>query len=1198
MRKLTFIRTVGPTRFFMQVIKKPLLLSVLSLLLLAGTSNTLKAQLPDFHLQVFDYTSGIQAGIITAVAKDKKGFLWILYQRQVQRFDGKQVTTYKLNDNFTHLLCDDEGNVWVSCYAHVMKYTDDTRAFREVKIKTTDTTIIRGPTFRMYGNKVWLLTTRAFYEYDKKNDEFTPITEKLPLPPPYSVRVFANYDNTLFIRRSTSLYRYDIVTKKLDSLPDLNINKPIPLSKDSVLISTWDNKSFWYDYPAKKTTDATVILPSGTQANSFVNARSMVEFSPHRFLIAGRDGIFEYDHAKKQFRHLNFYYNGRKVTANDYANYIFLDKDGYAWLSTIDGVARFALNRSAIGLLRIRQANDVLPTGIDNVRKIVEDNKGNIWLATANGLAWRSKEKQDWHFVLATEGRTDRLAHPSIRGLVFDGKYIIMAPTDLGVWLLDPVSNRFIRPGYDNPQTKQASEGDFFSHIETLRSGDHLFTGRDAIYLLNGKTYQFRKLSFPVTINGAACAFQDSKQLIWISSSRGLFLLDSSLNYIETVRIPVKNQVISGAFILPDDRLLFATDEGLYTADHKNGKTEIKKFTNLFDNIYLLSIYQDKQGIIWASSENGIYRFDPTTSKLNLFDHSDNVQGYGFNNNSWLRSRDGTLYFGGSNGINYLNPDAFTLADDSLKLYIYKAVVGNNDTSFYSFDQKPSLKYSQRSLEVEFATAYFNNPGKVKYRYRLVGYDDNWYNTGNNNTVRFTSLSPGNYKLEVQASLNTVDWVDAQNSFSFRIASPFWQKWWFYVLFATTLATVFYLLIKSRNKQIQEKQEELEAEQAINYFASSMSEQQAVENILWDVARNCIGRLQFEDCVIYLLDEKEGMLIQKAGHGRKSPQPYQLNRPIGIPLGKGIVGSVALSGKAEIIRDTTKDLRYIVDGERRLSEIAVPIISDGKVLGVIDCEHSKKGFFSQKHLSILTTIASLCANKIVRAKAEEEKTLAQQVLIDTKQKMADAEMQALRAQMNPHFIFNCLNSINRYIVKSDQATASLYLTRFAKLIRLILDNSNSKNVNLANELEALKLYIEMEMLRFDKKFSYSVTIDDTINPDSIELPPLIIQPYVENAIWHGLLHKETGGNLSVHISMNGDNMLVCQIEDDGVGREKEMELKSKSATTRKSLGMKLTEDRISLLNKHAELNASVDIIDLHNGNGEAKGTKVILKIPI
>ena len=212
--------------------------------------------------------------------------------------------------------------------------------------------------------------------------------------------------------------------------------------------------------------------------------------------------------------------------------------------------------------------------------------------------------------------------------------------------------------------------------------------------------------------------------------------------------------------------------------------------------------------------------------------------------------------------------------------------------------------------------------------------------------------------------------------------------------------------------------------------------------------------------------------------------------------------------------------------------------------------------------------------------------------------MAEVEMQALRAQMNPHFIFNCLNSINRYIVKSDQQTASLYLTRFAKLIRLILDNSNSRSVTLANELEALKLYIEMESIRFEKKFHYQIHVDKNVQTDCECVPPLIIQPYVENAIWHGLLHKEDAGELRISIHKKSPGLLECIIEDNGVGREKARELKSKSASTKKSLGMRLTEDRLALLNAQSKMNASVVVEDLRTETGSAVGTKVILKIPI
>lgn len=211
--------------------------------------------------------------------------------------------------------------------------------------------------------------------------------------------------------------------------------------------------------------------------------------------------------------------------------------------------------------------------------------------------------------------------------------------------------------------------------------------------------------------------------------------------------------------------------------------------------------------------------------------------------------------------------------------------------------------------------------------------------------------------------------------------------------------------------------------------------------------------------------------------------------------------------------------------------------------------------------------------------------------------LTEMRMEALRAQMNPHFIFNCLNSINRYIIKSDIKTASLYITRFAKLIRLILDNSEHKNVVLTNEIEALKLYIEMEALRFDNKFTFTVQVDENVETDNVEVPPLIIQPYVENAIWHGLLQKESGGHLSVAISQKQD-LLICTISDNGIGRQKAMEYKSKNAPTRKSVGMKLTEERLNILSSAGSYGGTQEIIDLHDKEGNPSGTTVIISIPI
>lgn len=505
-------------------------------------------------------------------------------------------------------------------------------------------------------------------------------------------------------------------------------------------------------------------------------------------------------------------------------------------------------------------------------------------------------------------------------------------------------------------------------------------------------------------------------------------------------------------------------------------------------------------------------------------------------------------------------------------------------------------KYPIPSAMTEHAGQQTNgtNTG-IKYRFLEEGNDRGWRIFGSEPHLR---LPAGNYAIRIQHSIDGVLWQGGDEIFYFTIEQPFWERPWFVMLIIAGAGAIIGYIARFRLRQLKIQQDALEAEQAINYLASSMYQQDTVETILWDVARNCIGRLQFEDCVIYLIDPARQMLVQKAAHGPKSPRQYEITAPLEIPVGKGITGSVALTKKAEIIGDTLKDPRYIVDDELRRSEITVPIIHGEEVLGIIDCEHSKPHFFTPRHLSILTTIASLCAVKIMRTRVEAEKQVAQRSLYSLKQRIQEAEMQALRAQMNPHFIFNCLNSINRYIVKSDQATASLYLTRFAKLIRLILDNANSKSVVLSNELEALRLYIEMESLRFSQKFTWDIHLDVSVFPDSVQVPPMIIQPFVENAIWHGLLHKEAPGHLMIHLSILDDGMLECVIKDNGIGREQARLLKSKSAITRKSLGMRLTEDRLALLNQHAKSTATVIVDDLVHPDGSPAGTKVTLNIAV
>jgi len=207
--------------------------------------------------------------------------------------------------------------------------------------------------------------------------------------------------------------------------------------------------------------------------------------------------------------------------------------------------------------------------------------------------------------------------------------------------------------------------------------------------------------------------------------------------------------------------------------------------------------------------------------------------------------------------------------------------------------------------------------------------------------------------------------------------------------------------------------------------------------------------------------------------------------------------------------------------------------------------------------------------------------------------MIELEAKALRAQMNPHFIFNCLNSIKSLMQENEMDKGVQYLTTFSKLIRTLFNNADKKEISLHDELETCKLYLELEAMRFDSKFSYSVNIADNIDIKSIYVPALIVQPFIENAIWHGIVPKKIGGHVDISVCRY-DRGISVTIDDDGIGREASMKMKSGTGMTHQSRGIHLTQSRLQLNNLLKQMTAQLNVLDKKNEGSIPAGTKVII----
>ncbi|MFT5821622.1 MAG: tetratricopeptide (TPR) repeat protein [Crocinitomix sp.] len=250
--------------------------------------------------------------------------------------------------------------------------------------------------------------------------------------------------------------------------------------------------------------------------------------------------------------------------------------------------------------------------------------------------------------------------------------------------------------------------------------------------------------------------------------------------------------------------------------------------------------------------------------------------------------------------------------------------------------------------------------------------------------------------------------------------------------------------------------------------------------------------------------------------------------------------------------------------------------------------------FRFKLIAVLVSIGLLLVMVLLYFISKQLHLSKQQQSIIEKQNK-EIEMKALRSQMNPHFLFNSLNSIKHFIIKNESTVAAGYLTKFAKLVRLVLENSKHNLISLQEELDCLNYYLELEKLRFDGKFDFKITND--AEAISVQVPPLILQPFIENAIWHGILNKVDGlGQINIVVK-DMENAVQIEICDNGIGRKKAADIVAESGLQKKSMGLTLTHDRLKVLNRVIGIESTIEFIDLVDTENHPIGTKVIVYLP-
>jgi ligand-binding sensor domain-containing protein/putative methionine-R-sulfoxide reductase with GAF domain/anti-sigma regulatory factor (Ser/Thr protein kinase) len=1197
---------------------------VIILLLVFSSSATYSQSNIIFHH--LNTANGLSYLGVNDICTDQKGNLWIATGNGLNMFTGKTTDKYFASEypqlqssNIAQVVCDSSNRIWVLTQGGYLTLLDEKRQLHRVSIydEGKPVKIIR-----------LLYTPRgAVYLYTPKGNYKAGSPQKIRPADSLSNSQFQflpilDYDK-FQMKGSNSPFSYDEDHYLLvynDGLLKVNhqtnrVEQFLPLPGMQAL-ARWGQKELLY-YDQDEATVKTVDLNTqqtkypfggvkdqyGKELQAVIRQAAMIS-NRQLLLTTENEGIYIFDTAARKLINYRHSIDDPSSLSNNTQTFIATGQKGWVFLVCNPSGVSYFNTSDFIGSKQV--FTDGKGKGFDGyVSGIATADNNTYYIGTSEGmLEWKRNTNTTTFIDYTDEEGKSVFRKQEVFSIVIDKNDRVWAATRLqGIIVLDKKLN-LIRHIKNTGPGRFTIKIDRLSQLMVAPDGNIWACGRGGILKINPDTWEVDNMQQTALrgVDSLFCSpvlFTDKDNLWFYASPKGLYHYNIPADKLEAIQ-SLSDANNPGIFCLNTDRdknIYAGSRKGLYIL-YKNGRLKNIKQADglLIDRAEGLLL--DGHGRMWIGNDIGLACYNPADSSLRTFDERYGLSIYGFRVGSYFQTPNGEFIFGTPRGLQYFHPDSLFNRKISLNVSVTK-IETKNIASTITESEVFRLTATDNQVTFHFGTVDYSPHLRTYYEYKLEGLDKEWIQVADQSFVRYNSLGPETYTFKVRVSNDGKYWQDADNAVTIIIATPVMKTWWFRVLGVVLSILIIGLVINYYRRQQADKRSRLETELVITYFASQINSHNNTDDLLWDVARNCISKLHFEDCVIYLKDESGNNLVQKAAYGPKNAVDFTIHQPIQIPVGQGITGTVAVTGKAEIVNDTAADSRYIVDDERRHSEIAVPIFINNKVVGVIDSEHRQKNFFTQRHLTILKTIAALCANQIQKTKAEEERQKATIELLENKQKATESRLQSLRLQMNPHFLFNALNSIQQMILANEEIVATKYLSRFSKLLRAVLIHSDKETISLKEEIDILKMYVELESVRFREAFSYTITCDENLETEEIKIPTLLVQPFVENAIWHGLMHKEGNRRLQISFSEK-DDFLQCIIEDNGVGRKKAREISNISGQDKKhtSRGIAVSEERLKTLKNSSGQFGSIQINDLEGPSGEGLGTQVIINFPV
>lgn len=939
---------------------------------------------------------GLSDNRVTCFYKDQTGYIWIGTKNGLNRFDGHSFTVYKpaatpslSNEVINAVTGDQQGNIWVATMNGLNRFNPTTGEWTAWYSDNSGgknglpNSLVWDIAFDKEG-ALWIASdVFAFARLDPVKNSFAyydwpafvkTISGKQTERGYHSIQRFLQKSNNEFwLASNKGLVHLNTQTKQFTFLGG-NYNENVhDLKWDSsgaeLFLSLNSGRTFSYN-PEKQ------VYKELFASAEVYPSTSLPQSNTGAFYLAGSKGLFYKNPGNplrltKHIPLLSFSLPPGAVTT------VYTDSTGLHWMGTANGIVLQDGNQKRSAFLPLFERPE--KEGMNDMTGVFYRNEDSVYYACSlNPAALVMIHRFNGSIRKIT---SDKKGNP------LTGCYAVKEARGF-MWLL--TENKLYRlvgeEAVHFPTPFDGASVSFRDLVSDDQGNLWIATFKNGLFVYEKSTERFRQLegagSQYLKDVTTTLHFDQSTKILWIGSyGRSLHAYHTAskkiTSYVETGKSSIYSFLSLCNHLIADSagKIWVATNAGGLFYQTKKQKVDSAfaqiDMRNGLQHNQILSIAAGKGPQLWMLTSQGLSLLNTAVYPAREIVVKDAVPFSAWYSEPSLPHRlcynrhMNELAVGVAGGILFYYPDQ-DVTVPSFPIIINNILVTLNDQQVVVKDLSGSHTFSHKVKEVqfEFSALYFGN-AEVRYEYLLSGYDTDWQEADKQMNIVYQNLPPGNYDFQVRAVTKSNKVAAESKSINIAIKSPYWKMWWFYILLLVFLCYPVYQV----TVRLQQK---LNDEKILNQFATSLYGKNLLEDIFWDIAKNCVELLGFQDCVVYQVDQQRSVLVQKAASGPKSPyNNREIINHLELPIGKGIVGSVAKTGVAERVGNTTKDSRYIIDDELRYSEITVPVFVDGVLFGIIDSEHPQKYFFTKRHLRLLRRIANVCAERISKYLTEE-----------------------------------------------------------------------------------------------------------------------------------------------------------------------------------------------------------------------------------